>query len=104
MWSVVSTSGTKLESCHRTVAPRIESAFQRAVRMPDKRAGVAHRLFEISQYFNVMAARPQVFDQRRPDSRLEFQALGRRTPGAAEQPARRTDRALHLLAEDGIAR
>src|SRR5688572_21172468 len=72
----------------RAVAARVERAFERAVGMPDKRAGVAHGFLEISQYFNVMAARSQVVDQLRAQPGLELQRFGGRAPSAPEQPAR----------------
>src|SRR3954471_13543055 len=78
------------EAGDRSVAAWIETAFHHSRLMPDERAGMAHRLFETSQDFNVRAPRLQFIDQGLPDPCLELEGFGGRSPSPAEHPARRT--------------
>ena len=71
MYGPLSTS----EPGDRSVASRVECAFERSVGMPHERAGMAHGFLEISQYFNVMAARSQVVDQLCAMPCLELERL-----------------------------
>src|SRR5665647_1919753 len=82
------------------VGARIVAAFQRAVRMQDDGAGVAHGVgIGFTQYRNVMTGRHQPVDQPFVEALLQPQIRVARTPGTAQEPARRIERLFERLAE-----
>ena len=83
------------------IGARIVGRFERSAGVEHHRAGVTHDVaVGLGQHLDLVASRNEALDQIAVEARLHAQIVVRRTPGAAEQPARRVDRAFERRSEE----